>query len=213
VKFEQTFKNQTWNFKDTMFSEDEAKILYNAVKNLKAKTILELGTGFGTSTIALAAAAQEVGGHVYTCDKSSKSEFTNCDYVKQKIEDLKLAKFCTFYIMDDLNLAEQWTKPIDLLFIDTSHEYIHTKQELEKFMPFLTESGECYMHDVLHSAWCEIENLAILKFLTNYEKVKKLQNRDSEDMSSIFKSCGKIFSYEIIFTHCGLGKLYYRKAL
>jgi predicted O-methyltransferase YrrM len=213
MKFEDAFKNQIWDYNNTMVSEDEAKILYNAVINLKAKLILELGTGFGVSTIALAAAAQEVGGHVYTCDKDSSSIFTDSERVKQKINDLNLMDFCTFYIINDLDMAKQWTATIDLLFIDSEHTYKQTKQELEKFIPFLAEFGECYMHDVAHPDWYMEENAAIFGFLINYEKTKTLQNCSSFDMNSILKTHGKIFTYEVVFTHCGMGKLYYRKTL
>ena len=42
---------------------------------------------------------------------------------------------------------EDLSPEIDLLFIDTSHEYEHTRREIEIWSPFLSATGTLIFHD------------------------------------------------------------------
>lgn len=115
--------------------------LYMLTVEFNLKTILELGTRTGESTVAFLQAAKEIDGNVMSIDIDS------CDEAKKLISDLGLTDFWSFTQSDDLKL--DWEKPIDHLFIDTSHTYEQTLAELEKFTPFVKPGGIVSLHDII----------------------------------------------------------------
>jgi len=50
---------------------------------------------------------------------------------------------------DDLQFGRTWSRSIDLLFIDTSHAYSHTLEELELFGQHVRERGFICLHDTV----------------------------------------------------------------
>lgn len=58
-----------------------------------------------------------------------------------------------FVCMNDLNFmdyyrnSEFYQKTFDIIFIDTSHEYAHTMQELDIFLPLMSDHGFMAFHD------------------------------------------------------------------
>lgn len=113
--------------------------LYRTTVERGLQDVLELGTRTGESTVVFLAATRETSGHVTSVD------IAPCPEAKRKVEEAGLAGHWTFILSDDLAL--DWTRSIDHLFIDTSHEYTHTKQELEKFEPFVRKGGVISLHD------------------------------------------------------------------
>jgi len=108
----------------------------------KPKTIVELGCRTGNTTLPMLFAAQQYGGHVYSIDIETWPEIRNFLDNKQSLSDS-----WTYVESDDIKL--EWNKPIDFLFIDTSHTYDHTLKELEKYEPFLSSGGIIAMHDII----------------------------------------------------------------
>lgn len=53
---------KTFIYPEVLFFKEEARMIYNAVKEMNAKRVLELGVGNGSSTIAFLAAVEETGG-------------------------------------------------------------------------------------------------------------------------------------------------------
>jgi len=115
--------------------------LYMLTVELNLKTILELGTRTGESTVAFLQAAKEIDGNVTSMDIDS------CNDAKKLISDLDLTDSWKFIQSDDLK--NDWKKPIDHLFIDTSHTYEQTLAELEKFTPFVKPGGIITLHDII----------------------------------------------------------------
>lgn len=101
--------------------------------------VLELGVGPGESTVAHCLAARDIGGRVVSVD------LRDAFGVRARIGALGLSDVWTFHEMDDLDLP--WDEPIGHLFIDTSHEYEHTRLELEKFEPLVRPGGFITLHD------------------------------------------------------------------
>jgi len=108
---------------------------------LNLKTVLELGTRTGESTITLLLATKELGGTMTSVDVDS------CLEAKEKIKKLELEKYWNFIQSDDISL--NWNTTIDHLFIDTSHTYDHTLAELRKFEPFVRKGGLITLHDIM----------------------------------------------------------------
>lgn len=115
--------------------------LYMLTVEFNLKMVLELGIRTGESTVAFLQAAKEIGGNVTSIDRDS------CNDAKKLISDLNLTDFWSFAQSDDLKI--DWQKPIDHLFIDTSHTYEQTLKELEKFTPFVKPGGIVTLHDII----------------------------------------------------------------
>lgn len=115
--------------------------LYMLTVEFNLKNILELGTQFGNSTIALLYAAKEINGTVTTIDVDP------CIYARKKIHDLKLDSLCNFIQYDDTLI--EWSAPIDHLFIDSNHSYEHVTKQLKKYEPFLRKGGLITLHDIV----------------------------------------------------------------
>ena len=113
--------------------------LYMLSVRFGLRTIVELGTRAGESTLALTSAAKRCNGKVYSFDLNA------CPVAAQLIAENGLGEFWEFKKGDDLETP--WDRPIDHLYIDTSHTYEHTLRELEKFEPFVQDGGVISMHD------------------------------------------------------------------
>ena len=71
---------------------ETAIFLNTLVKSAKSKTILELGTSYGYSTIFLAEAARANGGQVITLEIHSEK----IEYAKEKVREAGLSDFVDF---------------------------------------------------------------------------------------------------------------------
>ncbi len=143
--------------------------LYMLTCELNLRTIVELGTRSGESTIALLEAAKILGGQVYSID------INPCLEAKRIVNQYGLSQYWTFIQGNDLEI--QWEKPIDHLFIDTTHTFDHTLKELKKYEQFVRKGGIITMHDivsdpeVLHATNSYMNNrkdLRIYKYFNNY---------------------------------------------
>jgi len=118
-------------------------VLYRKALESKAEVLLELGVEEGVSTIALLSACSLIEkAHLWSVDLAP------CLGAKTKISELGLESFWTFTQIDDLEYAKTWNKPIDFLFVDTSHEFAHTKKEIERYSPYIRKGGVIFFHDI-----------------------------------------------------------------
>ena len=90
-----------------------------------------------------------------------------CNEAKKLINNFHLEKNWNFIQADDLKL--DWDKPIDHLFIDTSHTYEQTLAELNKFGSFVRPGGIITLHDIISSH--EVLD-AIKEYSTNRNDMK-----------------------------------------
>lgn len=91
-----------------------AKFLYDVVLATQSKQILELGTSAGYSTIWLAHATQQLGGHVDTIEYFSGKQ----EAAAQHFKEMNLEPFITLHKDMILNVLKSWTKDIDFIFMD-----------------------------------------------------------------------------------------------
>jgi predicted O-methyltransferase YrrM len=112
------------------------------VTQFHLRNIVELGTSDGTSTLALLEAAAAVDGAVFSVD------IDPCREARQRVTATGLGDRWTFVQGSDMDLPDdKIPAPIDLLFIDTSHLYTHTRQELDKFGAQVRPGGWIILHD------------------------------------------------------------------
>ncbi|MDG7010820.1 MAG: class I SAM-dependent methyltransferase [Nitrososphaerota archaeon] len=113
--------------------------LFMLTVELNLRTVVELGTRGGESTVALLMAVKEIGGKVFSYDVDE------CSEAKHVIKQYGLEEYWEFTRGDDL--FAKWNSPIDHLFIDTTHTYEQTSKELQRYEPFVRSGGIVTMHD------------------------------------------------------------------
>lgn len=106
---------------------------------LDDKVVVELGLSKGESTTALLAAVNDSGGHLFSVD------ILECLHARDRLVD---EPNWTFIQGDDMEVVKGWDRPIDHLFIDTSHTFEHTLAELREWGVWVKESGSISLHDI-----------------------------------------------------------------
>lgn len=103
----------------------------------KAKTILELGTSIGFSTIWLALGAKEIDGHVYTTEIFPEK----AEIAKQNFEKSHVGKYITLLEQDILKVLQNWNQKqkIDLVFMDADKQ--RYGQYLDEMYPLLSDNA------------------------------------------------------------------------
>lgn len=127
--------------------------LFIATVLLKAKTVIELGTGPGASLETFIKAVKLTNGRVYTWDINPEYEkqFRNRRVIPGDPANslpTNYEKYVTFNIGDSRPAGRKWNKgDIDVLYCDSNHGYPHVQEELEvwgQFNPkiiFLHDTG------------------------------------------------------------------------
>jgi len=125
--------NWGWGFDYTLH------LIYLLPVAIRAKTIVELGTGRGTSLTALAAACEVTGGKIITVDiekcEKVREKFKNCPYV-------------VFVQEDSVSFAKKYSgDPVDFLLCDSNHRRKHVLNELHYWSKHLSSRGVIAVHD------------------------------------------------------------------
>lgn len=120
---------------------DHLPTLYFLTIEFNLKKTIELGTRDGNSTLTLTEASSKINGHVWSVDVD------DCLDAKRVIGDASLEKYCTFIQGDDMEIGKNWKETVDHIFIDTSHAYQHTLDEINLFEPLLKPRGFLTFHD------------------------------------------------------------------
>lgn len=132
------------NEKDTDISSHlPALFIHTLLKN--PNLLMEIGIRNGESTRAFEAALRSTDSKLIGVDI--------CAAPAQVYKNITIAN-SEFYHLDDIAFASWWNasspyksvRP-DIIFIDTSHHYAHTVQELESFVPMLNQDGLLIFHD------------------------------------------------------------------
>lgn len=119
--------------------QGQMPLLRSWARRYDAPAIAELGTRSGQSTSALLAGASATGGHVWSVDNGPVD-------VPSWWADTGL---WSFLAADDMGgRAYQWVpERLDILFIDTSHLFEHTREELYRYVPRVRPGGVVLCHD------------------------------------------------------------------
>lgn len=121
--------------------------LYFEAVSTKPKLIVELGTRGGESTRALLAASIDTGARMLSVDiDPCAPELPEPARMKWSFQQSDDVAFGRERFVDWC--AERGVEPlIDVLFIDTSHLYQHTCEELAVWMPLVAPRGVALFHD------------------------------------------------------------------
>ena len=123
--------------------------LHEQARSRPGVRVLELGTRKGNSTLAFLAGAVESGGHVWSCD---------IDDVRRDPDGI--GPFGAVAPVDvhprrrhGPGRAGALPAEVDVLFIDTSHEYEHTLAECRAYVPRVAPGGIALFHDTHVIGW------------------------------------------------------------
>lgn len=122
------------------FRLDHLYYLYYYASLLPEKaTIVEIGTQHGESTIAMAMAIKENGGHIFTVDPALLSDIEK-DQRKNDLNRYEVLSSSKSIVMENLhaadvehivtllpeiseNVLKNWDKKLDMVFVDGTHTY------------------------------------------------------------------------------------------
>jgi len=127
---------------DTDISDHLVSLFTEAVA-ARPKLIVELGVRGGESTFVLERAAALFDAHIVSVDIEDcqkVSAYPRWTFVKQ--DDIAFARRFEAFCRE-----KGFFPTIDLLFIDTSHLYNHTVQEIKQWFPFLSDKATVIFHD------------------------------------------------------------------
>ena len=85
--------------------------------------------------------------HTNTDWNDSGAEDASLPAFRRNIAAMGLEPYIEIIRADSRSAARDWTRPIDLIFIDGDHSHQGVKADWELFSPFLTASGVAVFHD------------------------------------------------------------------
>jgi predicted O-methyltransferase YrrM len=122
---------------------DHLETLFTESLMVKPKLIVELGVRTGQSTFVFERVAKLCDSHLVSVDiekQLTTSAWNKWNFIQEN--DIILAdRFKNWCLEKGVD------SKIDVLFIDTSHEYNHTKQEIAKWFPLLSQNAKVFFHD------------------------------------------------------------------
>jgi predicted O-methyltransferase YrrM len=171
-----------------MISEEEGLFLYNLAAKCTKGAIVEIGSDAGGSTICLAKGSKSGGNMtVYAIDPHIGGGLTpdptwhNIDHegtpnpkyyvnqgksfspfrqalLKHRVDDI-VAPMVDY---SELVYKKGWTRPIELLFIDSDHRYNYVKMDLKMWGKHVVSGGIILMHDSTSSGVRRVINELII---------------------------------------------------
>jgi predicted O-methyltransferase YrrM len=148
---------------------DEGRALYDAaVRHLAGGVGVEIGTYCGRSTVLLGAAAQQVGGVVYTIDHHHGSEehqagweyhdasmvdpvtglFDTLPTLRHTLDAAQLDDHVVAIVGKSTVVATGWRTPLQLLFIDGGHTEEAAQRDFDGWARWVAVGGGLIIHDV-----------------------------------------------------------------
>ncbi len=145
--------------KRSLKNESELKTLYKITKWVKPKNILELGTSFGISSLAMLMAYPECKIiSMEGCPNTAKIAQKNLD--ESNIENINIV---VGNINQTLSEVLSYSKPIDLVFMDANHTYDDTLKYFFQIKSLLNKNSLIIFDDIhwskgIYMAWKNIIN-------------------------------------------------------
>jgi predicted O-methyltransferase YrrM len=151
-------------FPQSQVSDDEMTCLLSYANH--ADVVVEIGCYEGKTSAMLAGRTT---GKVYSIDPFFKGRVGICyseliAKVERRRQGLKNIEFIKAFSHE---AAPQFTKPIDLLFIDADHSYDAVKRDWEDWFPKVRKGGIVALHDS-RPAPNSPERLGSMKFYEEY---------------------------------------------
>lgn len=138
--------------------------------------IVEIGSFKGRSTVSFGFGCRGTQKHIYAIDlfEGDGADYGQGDFQKifqSNVDRCGLSTYVTAIKKHSTLVAASWDKPIDVLFIDGSHEYADVKADFEAFYPLVKKDGIIAFHDIkgkwegVIRYWKEVGEAGFLKEL------------------------------------------------
>jgi cephalosporin hydroxylase len=122
---------------------DHLVTLFLEAAEMQPSLIVELGVRSGESTLAFSQAADLFGSHLVGVDiQDCLKSYAGPQRVFVKSDDVKFAQE-----FPEWSKRQNIPATIDVLFIDTSHEYDHSVAEINSWFPLLSPHCKVLFHD------------------------------------------------------------------
>ena len=152
-------QKEFWNI-----SKETGNFINLFLKAMIAKTALEIGTSNGYSSIWIAEALKETGGHLYTIERWEE----RADIALNNFKNAELSEFISLYKGDACELIkEKIDFNLDFVFIDAQK-----RQYIDYFRlvhPFLTKGGVIVADNILSHAEKVKEFVDAIKSHSDYQ--------------------------------------------
>ena len=131
---------------DGWLTVDEARMLYDAARACTGRgVIVEIGSWKGKSTIVLARGSRAGNGvPVYAVDPHADYRFGE---FQANVERAGIGDLVRPIRSFSQAAADDFDEPIELLFVDGSHEEALVREDVEKWLPKVVEGGFVAFHD------------------------------------------------------------------
>jgi len=176
-------------------TKSEGLFLYKSAKKVKSQNaIIEIGSWKGRSTICLGRGLQDGNkGKIYAIDphigsSEHRKMFGKVDTFeefKQNISKAGVDRYVQPIRKTSKNAAENFTKPIEFVFIDGAHEYKFVDFDFNAWFPKIIDGGLIAFHD---SFLFIGPNLVTTKLLLFSSRIK---NAKLVDTTTYFKKVAK----------------------
>jgi predicted O-methyltransferase YrrM len=132
------------------FSPDEAWALHESIRNLSPErpiTVVEIGSSRGRSTIAAGHAllARTKGGTLYAIDPQNDELF---EQLRANVAAARVQSVVNLVRATSREARKEFgDRPVDLIFIDGSHEYEDVRDDLRDWLPLVRPGGIVAVND------------------------------------------------------------------
>jgi predicted O-methyltransferase YrrM len=132
-------------------TDEEAEALYELARRCRGDgVIVEIGSWKGKSTVCLGLGSQEGNDvPVYAIDPHADYRFGD---FKTNVERAGIAELVRPIASLSQPAADTFDEPIELLFVDGSHEYDLVLEDFEKWVPKVVDGGWVAFHDTTWTA-------------------------------------------------------------
>ena len=135
---------------------DSAFLLHGLVISAKPRVVVEIGSARGRSTCFMGMALKNNGsGRLYAIDPHTRTTWNDLDssdtfeFLKSNVNKLGLQQYVEILRNTSEEIARNWDRTIDILFIDGDHSYEGVKRDWGLFSPFVQPFGSVIFHDTL----------------------------------------------------------------
>ena len=135
----------------------DRRAIYSLIMALKPRSVLEVGTHIGASTIHIAAALKRLGerGHLTTIDIEDVNHSQHGPWTKAGMrnspsdaaKELGLQDQIEFRTGPCQDFMDATDRRFDLIFLDGAHASTNVYEELGKALPLLNKDGVILLHD------------------------------------------------------------------